>query len=123
MIPRGLPRGSSFNKIEFRLFNFPNFMGNKQSSIKCGDNSILIYHMNLLSDEWNIEIKSLCETKYNISTLKEQSGYKLTHIGSIRKYDESDFSGREAENIIEVIEYVLSFAIGYFDISFGIVKM
>jgi hypothetical protein len=60
--------GEKFAKIKrvvFHLFNFVNFFGSRGSTLQDEDGTRSIEHIDLISDDWNIEIKSLSSTRNN----------------------------------------------------------
>ncbi len=66
----------------------------------------------LEAEPWRIEIKPLPEL-FNIKTvLKAESGFALTHEGSIRRSDGESFSAEEAHKLLDVLHLFLSFARG-----------
>ena len=96
-------------RIIFHLFNFVEFMGSRRSSEPDGK---VIEHIDLLCDEWKIELKSLSSTQKNIKLLNENGGYRLTHIGSIQKSDDSSFIEKDINECLTALRYFLSFVKG-----------
>lgn len=94
----------------FHLYNFVELIGTRRSIEQ--NKSYANEHVDLVSYEWNIELKSLHSTQDNFKILKEEGGYRLTHIGGIRKVKDSLFTGREAEECLRTIRLFLSFAKG-----------
>ena len=99
--------------IVFHLFNFVDFMGNRRSSEPNGTViETTIEHMDLICDEWTVELRSLPSTQQNIEFLKENGGYRLTHIGGIQKPDGSSFTGNDVNECLTALRYFLSFVKG-----------
>lgn len=96
----------------FHLFNFVDLFGTQRSTKQSGSTMHAIEHVDLVCDEWNVELKSLFSTRENIKKLKEEGGYRLTHIGGIKKTDGTLFSGKDACDCLEAIRFFLSFAKG-----------
>ena len=96
----------------FHVFNFVNFIGTRSSVEENGTTSYRIEHLDLISDEWNIEIKSLYSTRDIYKMLSEKGGYRLTHIGCIRKDDRTSFTGKSATDCLNALKFFLSFAKG-----------
>jgi len=71
-----------------------------------------IEHVDLIYDQWNIELKSLLSTRDDIKKLKEEGGYRLTHVGGIKRVDSALFSGKEAQEFLRALRFFLSFAKG-----------
>lgn len=83
--------------IIFHLFNFKD---------------ILATSVNLNADDWIVEIKSLPESDSIFKKLEKEGGYGLTHVGCIKKRDNSLISGKEAMEINYALKYFFSFAKG-----------
>ena len=98
--------------LMFHLFNFVDLIGTRRSTEQSGSTMYAIEHVDLVCDEWNIELKSLLSTQEDIKTLKEEGGYCLTHIGGIKKADSSLFSGKDAQECLSALRFFLSFAKG-----------
>ena len=103
---------TQMNRIVFHLFNFVDFFGARRSSEQHHGNITGIHHLDLTSDEWKVEIKSLLSTSKSFNTLKTEGGYQLTHIGGIFKKDGSIFSAEDADDCLYALQYFLSFAKG-----------
>jgi len=96
----------------FHLFNFIDLSGTRRSNERDGATMHPIEHVDLICDEWNIELKSLPSTRGNIKTLKEEGGYRLTHVGGIKKADGISFTGKEATDCLQAVRFFLSLAKG-----------
>ncbi len=99
-------------QVVFHLFNFVNFFGTQRLIEQSGTKNHTIEYVNLICDEWNVDLKSLNSTKANIKSLKEEGGYRLTHIGGIKKADGTSFSGKDAHECLIALRFFLSFARG-----------
>lgn len=98
--------------LVFHLFNFPDFCGVGHIKEKEGLTEYFVNHIDLNCDEWNVAIKSLTSTKKNIKKLQKEGGYCLTHIGKIKKIDDSLFCGKNATQCLQALGFFLSFAKG-----------
>ena len=96
----------------FHLFNFVDLNGTRQTVENDGSKNHRIEHVDLVCDEWHVELKSLISTREDIKSLKEEGGYRLTHIGGIRKKDNTLFSGQNAKQCLKALRFFLSFAKG-----------
>ena len=104
---------AQMTRIVFHLFNFVDFMGNRRSSEPNGTViGTTIEHMDLICDEWSVELRSLSSTQQNIEFLKENGGYRLTHIGGIQKLDGSSFTRNDANECLTALCFFLSFIKG-----------
>lgn len=86
---------TTIQQIVFHLFNFKD----------------IINHVHLKSNDWQVDLRLMRETRDRIKRLKAEGGYGLTHIGLLRK-DSSSFSGKEAEKTLNALRFFLSFAKG-----------
>jgi hypothetical protein len=98
--------------LMFHLFNFVDLFGTRRSTEQSGSTKHAIEHVDLICDEWNVELKSLLSTRENIKSLKEEGGYRVTHIGGIKKADGTLFSGKDAQECLSALRFFLSFAKG-----------
>ncbi len=98
--------------VFFHLFNYKPIMGTRHSTEKIGNAHYMIAHVDLNGHGWNIELKSLRTSSKTFETLKEIGGYGLTHVGCLRKEDNSNFDGKTAENMLNALRLFLSFSKG-----------
>jgi len=103
---------TQMTRVVFHLFNFVDFFGTRRSSEQSGNMTHAIEHVDLSSDGWQVELKSLPETRSNIERLKAEGGYRLTHIGCIERIDRSSFSAKEAQEYLSALGFFLSFVKG-----------
>jgi len=98
--------------LVFHLFNFVDLLGTRHTIQQNGSSKHRLEHVDLICDEWNVELKSLLSTRENIKKLKAEGGYRLTHIGGIKKADSTLFSGKDAQEGLNALRFFLSFAKG-----------
>ena len=98
--------------LVFHLFNFVDLLGTRQTTENDGSTTHRIEHVDLSYDEWHIELKSMLSTRADIKKLKEEGGYRLTHIGGIRTNDSKCFCGKDAKEFLRALRFFLSFAKG-----------
>ncbi len=103
---------TQMSRLVFHLFNFVDLIGTRRTMEQSGTAMHAIEHIDLVSDEWKIELKSLITTRENIKILKEAGGYQLTHIGDVQKTDGTSFSGKDAYACLKALRFFLSFAKG-----------
>lgn len=89
--------------VIFHLFNFREICANKGRY--CED-------VRIEADNWIIEIKSLAKSENNFKKLKKEGGYGLTHIVCLQQIDSTFFSGKEAIEMLNMLQYFFSFANG-----------
>ncbi|AKB82513.1 hypothetical protein MSBR3_1935 [Methanosarcina barkeri 3] len=89
--------------VVFHLFNFKKICANKGKY--CED-------VHLEADNWIIELKPSGKSEMNFEKLKKEGGYCLTHIGHLRKKDNTLISGKEAAHMLSMLYYFFSFAKG-----------
>lgn len=91
--------GENLQSVKFNLINFSSLNQRaRPASLEAGP--------------WRIEIKPLPELSEIKKRLKAESGYALTHEGSIRRSDGESFSAEEAHKLLHVLHLFLSFARG-----------
>jgi hypothetical protein len=98
--------------VVFHLFNFVDLLGTRHSIEQDGSTMHRIEHVDLIYDQWNIELKSLLSTRDNVKKLNEEGGYNLTHIGGIKRADGTLFRGKDAQECLKSLNFFLSFAKG-----------
>ena len=103
---------TQMTRVVFHLFNFVDLFGARRTTEQNGSTMHAIEHVDLICDEWKVELKSLLSTRENIKSLKEEGGYRLTHIGCIQKTDGTSLSGKEAAVCLKALRFFLSFAKG-----------
>lgn len=103
---------TAMTHVTFHLFNFVPFFGERRSSEQHDGGVSGIHHIDLVSDDLEVELKSLPSTPGAFETLKAEGGYQLTHIGGIIKKDGSTFSTEDADDCLYALQYFLSFAKG-----------
>ena len=103
---------TQMTRAVFHLFNFVDLFRTRRSTEQNGNAMHAIEHVDLICDEWKIELKSLFSTREDIKQLKQEGGYRLTHIGGIKKADDTAFSGKDADGCLNALRFFLSFAKG-----------
>lgn len=99
---------TQMSSVVFHLFNFVDLLEIQQN----GSTMHAIEHVDLICDQWNVELKSLPSTHEEIKKLHEEGGYRLTHIGGIKKPNGTLFSGKDAQECLRSLLFFLSFAKG-----------
>lgn len=101
------------SRVVFHLFNLPDILGGRRSQKTLTQGSwTAIEHVDLMFGDYLVEVRSLAETRENIKHLKTVGGYRLTHVGCVRRSDGSTFSGSAARVLISALRLFLSFAVG-----------
>ena len=107
---------TEIHHIVFHLFNFKDILGmsrtTEERTEEAGRAFYCIHHVNLKTDNWVVELRSLVESGSNFKKLEKEGGYGLTHIGRLKKIDDKTFSGREAEEMLAALGLFFSFAKG-----------
>lgn len=103
---------TQMTRVVFHLFNFVDLFGTRRSMEQNGTAIHAIEHVDLECDEWKIELKSLLSTREDIKKLKQEGGYRLTHIGGFQRPDQTTFIGRDADGCLHALRFFLSFAKG-----------
>ena len=89
--------------VIFHLFNFKKICANKGKY--CED-------VHLEADNWVVELKPWAKSENNFKKLNKEGGYGLTHIGHLRKRDNTLISGKEAADMLNALKYFFSFTKG-----------
>ena len=103
---------SQISFVVFHLFNFVDLLGTRHSIEHYGSTMHRIEHVDLIYDQWNIELKSFLSTQEELKKLKEEGGYRLTHVGGIKRADGTLFRGKDAQECLKSLNFFLSFAKG-----------
>lgn len=103
---------TQITRIVFHLFNFVDFIGTRRSKEQSGTSMHAIEHIDLICDEWRVELKSLLTTRDNINALQAEGGYRLTHVGGIERVDGTSFTGKDADECLQALRIFFSFAKG-----------
>ncbi len=98
--------------IIFHLFNFKDFVGKSDFAENQDPISKKIAFIRLCWQKWEIELRSLFTTDEVFKTLKSKGGFGLTHLGLVRRNDNSNFTSDEAEKLLIGLRFFLSFAKG-----------
>ena len=82
--------------VQFDIINFPN-----------------LYHsLSLTSTPWQIEIRPKQQIHEIVKILNSDSGYGITHEGTVTRLDGRPFTSYEAEQVLLLLWWFLSFARG-----------
>jgi len=103
---------TKMSSLVFHLFNFVDLLGTPGSVQQNETGMHRIEHVDLMCDQWHVELKSLLSTREEIKKLKEEGGYRLTHVGGIKRADNALFSGKDAQECLRALRFFLSFAKG-----------
>jgi len=103
---------TQMTRVVFHLFNFVDLFGTRRSTEQNGTAMHAIEHVDLACDGWKVELKSLPSTREDIKKLKQEGGYRLTHIGEIQKADQTSFTRKDADDCLYGLRFFLSFAKG-----------
>lgn len=99
-------------KVLFHLFNFREIPGTRGSFEKRGNEHHRIDHISLCSDKWNVELRSIFETRETFNYLKSKGGYGITHVGCLTAQDLQPFNVNIALETLNNIGLFISFAKG-----------
>jgi hypothetical protein len=104
------------HNIVFHIINFCHYLGEvtcKQTEL---GRSINKGRISLVEEDWEITIDEVSSEKKKSSelfdNLTESGGYAITHVGRIKKIDNSTFDSKEAVKILDILSHFLSFARG-----------
>lgn len=105
-------QSTSINSVAFHLFNYKYLFGTRRSVERVGNASHAIQHVDLKTNGWKVELKSLPATPKTLKALGETGGYGLTHVGCLQKEDGASFDGKTAEEMLTALRFFLSFSKG-----------
>lgn len=107
-----LPMSTQIRSVSFGVLNFERFYGAKDKWINVDGQSRRLGVSKLEADRWRIDITENRSLGEDQKILKQESGYAVTHTGSIECKNGEVFSVQEAENLLEGLRCFLSFACG-----------
>jgi hypothetical protein len=107
-------KGDNLHSIIFHVVNFCSYMGEVTYKRTQFEESTNKGRINLSEKDWDIVIDEISSEKNTdvFKSLKESGGYAITHVGRIKKKDNSSFNAEEVMELIEALSYFLSFAKG-----------
>lgn len=91
--------GAGLQFVRFSVLNFPSISQHGRPAM-------------LQSEPWLIELRPHRNYPAVKETLKVEGGYGLTHKGFLRRCDNQPFKAEDAENVLKVLYFFLSFARG-----------
>ena len=91
--------GVNLRSVKFNLINFPSLDQRNHPTY-------------LDVEPWCIEINAVPELSEIKKILKIESGYAVTHEGTVRRSDDQSFSVEDAQKLLDVLRLFLSFARG-----------
>lgn len=107
-----IPTCTQIRSVSFSVLNFKNFFGGNDRWVDVAEISRCLGVAKLEADHWRIEITESLSLNEDRKILKQESGYAVTHTGSIECKNGEVFSVQEAENLLGGLRTFLSFAAG-----------
>jgi hypothetical protein len=108
---------NELKEIIFHLLNFDVFHSYTQfvesRRIGISDKPELVHILDLKSNNWHIEISSIYETKTHVNHIRQHPELRLTHMGRIRRTSSGTFALDQGQELIETLNSLFSFALGY----------
>ena len=98
--------------VNFSVLNFDQFYGTEDKWINIDEQSRRLGVAKLEAACWRINISENCNFGEDRKILNQESGYAVTHTGSIECRNGEVFSVQEAENLLKGLQTFLSFAAG-----------
>jgi hypothetical protein len=100
----------------FHLFNFPDFVGPDDCILTFGEPPLQgakrCGQVILKADGWVVTVAATERTGDCTNALKEEGGYIITHMDSIVREDGSAFGTDDLIDMLNCVQYFLSFALG-----------
>lgn len=97
--------GDDDTQMQYAVFHLFNF---KETPVN--NNGNLSKYVHLEADNWVVELESLADDVFK--KLRSEGGYGLTHVGCLRKKDNTPISGKEVKEMLYALEHFFSFAKG-----------
>ena len=115
--PFDIGNGEDLAEIRFSLINFPFMKGNAQvkhhRETAGPDDGVRWYRFDLRTgDGWEVALDVREDFKEVWEQAKEQASYVVTHVGRLRKTDEDSFHFDQAQDILSMLHWFLSFVAG-----------
>ena len=106
--------GEGLTEIRFNLINFPFMRGNALVKHYRGtegfDDGVLPHRFDLRTgDGWEVALDSREDFQAAWRQAKEQASHVMTHVGRLRKSDGSSFRFDEAQDLLNMLHWFLSF--------------
>ncbi len=104
--------GEVLSRITFAVVNFDEYLGDpisNQGGSWCG-------RLVLVAKGWRVTLDQRQDLRDMFAILKAEGGFAHTHAGSLEHSDGSPFSVRDAQIVLDVLYFLLSFARGH-DVS------
>ena len=98
--------------MSFSVLNLKKFYGTEDKWINVDGMCRCLGVAKLEAERWRIEITESLSLDENRKILKQESGYTVTHTGSIKCKNGEVFFVQEAENLLKGLRTFLSFAAG-----------
>ena len=96
--------GTRMERVRFSLFNF-DLPGEPHHN-----GTSFVHRLAFRDDEWSVTIEGLMPPEEVWKRINKEGGVHLTHAGSISRSDGADFTGAQARQVLETLEYFLAFA-------------
>ena len=106
------PKTTRIRSVSFSVLNLKKFYGTEDKWINIDEQSRCLGVTKLEAERWRIEITESLSLDENRKILKQESGYTVTHTGSIKCKNSEVFFVQEAENLLKGLRTFLSFAAG-----------
>ena len=106
--------GERLSFVEFGVLNFPKFLGRQNKKVRTRNEWRVLGSVLLRVEDWEIEVSELASLRQNEATLKSEGGHAITHVGTVKRPDRSDFNVHDAEPLLSALQLFLSFARGAF---------
>ena len=108
-----IPCVHKLSLCKFALINFPSLWGAQDIHRPISDTTGTVAQRSLLqAGPWSIEIRGVGSLMSLDDRMKRSGGSAITHAGSIRRTDGSEFALEELEVMLDALHLFLSFARG-----------
>lgn len=110
------PPSQSISKAVFHLVNWPDFLGSQDRTISVPNGqrpeATTCRQPACEADGWKLMVAATDDTDAAVKELRRTGGYLITHVGSIERCDQSEFSSEQLDDLLTCMQYLFSFMLG-----------
>src|SRR5262249_52945933 len=99
------PPSAAIARATFHLFNFADFSGGDDYTLRTKDSIRRCGRVQLKADGWQITLAGSGRTGDLTKSLGAHGGYVITHVGQVVRGDGSAFSSGQLEDLLSCLHY------------------
>jgi hypothetical protein len=104
--------GRELMECRFLVANFPDFLGDPLQETAGGIHSAWAGRLDLSTDDWSLVLDLRREHRDIYTRLREEGGFDITHIGSLRRRDGQAFAAADVGELLDALAGFLGLASG-----------